>query len=99
MLPARLFQVEFRKRGLSTTNLSRAVADAGTVTSPLVPWKSCGAYMAAVLGVPTLMYLPFCIFNIASPVLSVIYGFTGFKITRMAPEAGSVQVPPAATDS
>ena len=77
----------------------RAVADAGTVTSPLVPWNSCGAYMAAVLGVPTLMYLPFCIFNIASPVLSVIYGFTGFKITRMAPEAGSVQVPPAATDS
>ena len=99
VLPARLFQVEFRKRGLNTTNLSRAVADAGTVTSPLVPWNSCGAYMAAVLGVPTLMYLPFCIFNIASPVLSVIYGFTGFKITRMVPEAGSAQAPPAATDS
>ena len=99
VLPARLFQVEFRKRGLSTTNLSRAVADAGTVTSPLVPWNSCGAYMAAVLGVPTLMYLPFCIFNIASPVLSVIYGFTGFKITRMVPEVESLQSPPAATDS
>ena len=99
VLPARLFQVEFRKRGLNTTNLSRAVADAGTVTSPLVPWNSCGAYMAVVLGVPTLMYLPFCLFNIASPVLTVIYGFTGFKITRMAPEVESVQSPPASTDS
>ena len=99
VLPARLFQVEFRKRGLNTTNLSRAVADAGTVTSPLVPWNSCGAYMAVVLGVPTLMYLPFCLFNIASPVLTVIYGFTGFKITRMAPEVESAQSPPASTDS
>ena len=86
VLPSRLFRVEFQKRGLASVNLSRTVADAGTVTSPLVPWNSCGAYMAAVLGVPTLLYLPFCFFNIASPVLTLIYGFTGFKIARMAPE-------------
>jgi NhaC family Na+:H+ antiporter len=83
VLPARMFQVEFHSRGLASQNLSRVCADAGTVTSPLVPWNSCGAYMSAVLGVPTLMYLPFCFFNIASPVLSVIYGFTGFKIARI----------------
>ncbi|GAB4369815.1 MAG: Na+/H+ antiporter NhaC [Elainellaceae cyanobacterium] len=85
VLPARLFRVEFQKRGLSPQNLSRAAADAGTVTSPLVPWNSCGAFMAATLGIPTLLYLPFAIFNIASPILSLLYGITGFRIDRMPP--------------
>lgn len=83
VLPARVFRVEFEKRGLAPTNLSRLAADSGTVTSPLVPWNSCGAFMAAVLGVPTLAYLPFCFFNIFSPLLSVLYGFTGFKIEKI----------------
>ena len=87
VLPARLFRVEFRKRGLKPQNLSRVCADAGTVTSPLVPWNSCGAYMAAALGVPTMLYLPFCVFNIAAPIVSIFLGFTGFKIERMAPAA------------
>ncbi len=87
VLPARLFSAEFHSRGLASTNLSRAVSDAGTVTSPLVPWNSCGAYMAAVLGVPTLLYLPFCFFNIASPLLTILYGFTGFRIARLDPAA------------
>jgi NhaC family Na+:H+ antiporter len=77
VLPVRLFQGEFEKRDIPTTTLSRAVADAGTVTSPLVPWNSCGAYMSAVLGVPTLLYLPFCVFNIASPVLTLALGIWG----------------------
>ncbi|WP_281689397.1 Na+/H+ antiporter NhaC family protein [Pseudonocardia thermophila] len=85
VLPARVFRVEFARRGLAPTNLSRLAADSGTVTSPLVPWNSCGAFMAAVLGVPTLAYLPFCFFNIASPVLSVGYGITGFRIEKAAP--------------
>ncbi|AQZ69456.1 Malate Na(+) symporter [[Actinomadura] parvosata subsp. kistnae] len=87
VLPARVFRVEFAKRGLAPTNLSRLTADSGTVTSPLVPWNSCGAFMGAVLGVPTLAYLPFCFFNIASPLLSVVYGFTGFKIEHVPPES------------
>jgi NhaC family Na+:H+ antiporter len=74
VLPARLFRSEFEARGLPSTSLSRALADAGTVTSPLVPWNSCGAYMSAVLGVPTLLYLPFCFFNLASPLLTVVVG-------------------------
>ena len=85
VLPARLFRAEFRKRGLKPQNLSRACADAGTVTSPLVPWNSCGAYMAATLGVATLAYLPFCIFNIASPLISLLWGFTGVKIEYTQP--------------
>jgi NhaC family Na+:H+ antiporter len=85
VLPAKIYRAEFARRGLAPTNLSRLAADSGTVTSPLVPWNSCGAFMGAVLGVPTLVYLPFCFFNIASPLLSVGYGCTGFKIERIEP--------------
>ncbi|MFD0474977.1 Na+/H+ antiporter NhaC family protein [Nonomuraea thailandensis] len=92
VLPTRIFRAEFARRGLAPTNLSRLAADSGTVTSPLVPWNSCGAFLGAVLGVPTLAYLPFCFFNIISPLLSVVYGITGFKIERIsgdvAPEQG-----------
>ncbi|MEZ5125263.1 MAG: Na+/H+ antiporter NhaC family protein [Thermoleophilia bacterium] len=86
VLPLRLYKVEFRKRGLAPQNLSRAAADGGTVTSALVPWNSCGAYMSATLGVPTMLYLPYCLFNIFSPLLSLVLGITGFKIKRISPE-------------
>jgi NhaC family Na+:H+ antiporter len=56
--PSRLFRVEFKTRGLKPQNLSRTCADGGTVTSPLDPWNSCGAFMAATLGVSTIFYLP-----------------------------------------
>lgn len=92
VLPARVFRLEFQKRGLMPQNLSRAAADAGTVTSPLIPWNSCGAFMAVTLGVPTLLYLPYAIFNMASPILSTIYGITGFKIQRM-PIVPEIQEP------
>ncbi|OBK73098.1 Na+/H+ antiporter NhaC [Mycobacterium sp. 1164985.4] len=82
VLPSRVFRLEFEKRGLAPQNLSRLAADSGTVTSALVPWNSCGAFMSAVLGVSTLAYLPFAVFNIASPLLSVAYGYTGFKIVK-----------------
>jgi NhaC family Na+:H+ antiporter len=82
VLPSRLFRVEFRTRGLKPQNLSRTCADGGTVTSPLVPWNSCGAFMAATLGVSTLLYLPFCVFNYASPIVSLVWGITGIKIER-----------------
>jgi NhaC family Na+:H+ antiporter len=83
VLPTRVFRLEFERRGLAPTNLSRLAADSGTVTSALVPWNSCGAFMAAVLGVPTLSYLPYAIFNYASPTLSVLYGVTGFKVEKV----------------
>jgi NhaC family Na+:H+ antiporter len=86
LLPARSFRAEFARRGIAPTMLSRLCADSGTVTSPLVPWNSCGAFMGAVLGVPTLLYLPFCFFNIASPLLSLLYGFTGFRIEKADPQ-------------
>jgi NhaC family Na+:H+ antiporter len=79
VLPARMFRDEFARRGLAPQVLSRAVEDSGTVTSVLVPWNTCGAYISGVLGVPTGGYLPYCFFNILSPVLDVLYGFLGFK--------------------
>jgi NhaC family Na+:H+ antiporter len=82
VLPSRVFRAEFARRGLAPTNLSRLAADSATVTSPLVPWNSCGAFMGAVLGVPTLSYLPYSVFNYASPGLSVLYGITGFRIEK-----------------
>jgi len=85
VLPSRIFRAEFARRGLAPTNLSRLAADSGTVTSALVPWNSCGAFMGAVLGVPTLSYLPYAVFNYASPGLSVLYGITGFRIERTDP--------------
>jgi len=85
ILPTKMFRAEFRRRDLAPTNLSRLAADSGTVTSPLVPWNSCGAFMGAVLGVSALQYLPYALFNIASPALSVLYGFTGFRIEHLPP--------------
>jgi NhaC family Na+:H+ antiporter len=80
VLPSRMFRDEFRRRGLAPQVLSRAVEDSGTVTSPLIPWNTCGAYMSGVLGVSTAAYFPFCFFNLLSPVLDVVYGFAGFKV-------------------
>ena len=66
--------------------LSRTVEDTGTVTSPLVPWNSCGAYMTGVLGVPTMSYLPFAFFNILNPIVAIAYAFLGFRIEHLDPE-------------
>ena len=67
VLPARMFRGEFERRGLAPQVLSRAVEDSGTVTSVLVPWNTCGAYISGVLGVPTAAYFPFCFFNPPQP--------------------------------
>src|SRR3954453_22278648 len=96
VMPSRVYRLEFKRRGIAPRVLSRTVEDAGTVTSPLVPWNSCGAYMAGVLGVPTLSYLPYAFFNLISPVIALIYGFTGFRIERL-PQAGAGDDPQSPT--
>jgi NhaC family Na+:H+ antiporter len=83
VLPGKMYRAEFARRGLDPKNLSRAIEDAGTLTSPLVPWNTCGAYMSSTLGVATMAYLPFAFFNLINPVISAIYGYTGFKIVRI----------------
>jgi NhaC family Na+:H+ antiporter len=94
VLPARMFRQEFARRGLAPQVLSRAVEDSGTVTSVLVPWNTCGAYISGVLGVSTAAYFPFCFFNLLSPVLDVVYGFVGFKVPN-ASEPWEDQAPTA----
>ena len=86
-----MFREEFASRGLAPQTLSRAVEDSGTVTSVLVPWNTCGAYISGVLGVSTASYLPFCFFNFLSPILDVLFGFTGFKVPAAA---GAAPGPP-----
>ena len=86
VLPGRMFKAEFARRGLSARNLSRVIEDCGTLTSPLVPWNTCGAYMSAALGVATFAYLPFAFFNLINPVVSVLYGLFDIKIHRMPPD-------------
>ena len=83
VLPGKMYRAEFARRRLEPKNLSRVIEDAGTLTSPLVPWNTCGAYMAATLGVGTLAYLPFAFFNLINPLVSIVYGFTGFTIVKM----------------
>jgi Na+:H+ antiporter, NhaC family len=82
VLPGRMFRAEYARRGLAPKNLSRALEGSGTVTSPLVPWNTCGAFMAQTLGVATFAYLPFAFFNLLVPIVNAVYGFTGFTIER-----------------
>ncbi|WP_426564820.1 Na+/H+ antiporter NhaC family protein [Angustibacter sp. McL0619] len=97
VLPSRMFRGEFAERGLAPQVLSRAVEDSGTVTSVLVPWNTCGAYISGVLGVATASYLPFCFFNLLSPLLDMTYGFLGFKVPKATEPWGDVEptAPPA----
>ena len=73
VVPGRMYADIYRERGLMPENLSRTLEDSGTVTSVLVPWNTCGAFHATVLSIGTLSYLPFCFFNLISPLMTVIY--------------------------
>ncbi len=84
VLPGRMYRAEFKRRGLDAKNLSRTLEDAGTITSPLIPWNTCGAYMAGTLGVATGAYWIYCFFNLINPIVSFIYGILNFKITKTA---------------
>jgi NhaC family Na+:H+ antiporter len=86
VLPARMFMVTFRQRGIHPETLATAVENSGTVTSPLIPWNSCGAYMSAALGVSTFVYFPYCFFNFLNFLLGLIYGFLGINVMRLDPD-------------
>ena len=82
VLPGRMYRAEFKRRKLAARNLSRALEDSGTITSPLIPWNTCGAYMSASLGIATFSYLPFCFFNLVNPIIAIIYALLRIKIIR-----------------
>ena len=82
MLASSMFKDEYVKRGYEPRLLSRTCEDSATVTSVLVPWNTCGLTQSTVLGVATLTYLPYCFFNILSPVTSIVVAALGWKIKR-----------------
>jgi NhaC family Na+:H+ antiporter len=84
VVPGRMFSSTYRKRGLKPELLSRTLEDSGTVTSVLIPWNTCGATQAAVLGVPVLTFAPYAFFNIISPIMSIIIAAFNFKIRRFS---------------
>lgn len=84
VVPGKMFAEPFKDKGLAPENLSRTLEDAGTVTSALVPWNTCGAYQAGVLGVGTLSYLPYAVFNYVSPFMTLLFAALNIKIRRLA---------------
>jgi NhaC family Na+:H+ antiporter len=83
VVPGRMYTDTYKEKGLAPENLSRTLEDSGTVTSALIPWNTCGAYHANVLGVATFAYLPFAFFNLISPFMTIFYAYMGIKIRTL----------------
>ena len=83
VVPGRMFARSYNKYGLDPKNLSRTLEDTATVTSPLIPWNTCGATHAGVLGISTIIYLPYCFFNLISPIMTLIFAYANIRIARL----------------
>ncbi len=82
-IPGRMYAGLYKEKGYASENLSRTLEDTGTVTSVLIPWNTCGAYHAAVLGIGTFAYLPYCFFNLLSPLMTLLFAWFMIKIKRI----------------
>jgi len=89
VLPGRMFKEEYARRGLDPRVLSRTLEDSGTITSALIPWNTCGAYMFSVLAISPFEYGPFAFFNLLTPAFAILFAYTGFKILRIEPHDGT----------
>lgn len=83
VLPGRMYREEFERRGLDPRVLSRTLEDSATLTSALIPWNTCGAFMMGALGVSPWIYAPFAFFNWLTPLIALAYAYTGFRILRL----------------
>lgn len=88
VIPGRMYREAYEKRKLAPKNLSRVLEDSGTLTSVLIPWNTCGAFMIATLELDPWTYVPFCFLNLLNPLISVFYGITGITMHKVddAPE-------------
>jgi len=86
VIPGRMYKDAYDEAGLEPRLLSRTLEDGGTLTSSLIPWNTCGAYMQSVLLVSPLAYAPFAFLNLINPIVAIIYGFTGFSIKKPEPK-------------
>jgi NhaC family Na+:H+ antiporter len=83
VIPGRMYKQIYDDQGLHPKCLSRVLEDAGTLTSPLIPWNSCGLFMSGTLGVSTWAYAPWAFLNILNPLISIFYGFTGITMEKV----------------
>ena len=86
LVPGRMYAPAYRERGIHPKSLSNALESAGTVTSCLVPWNTCGMFIKNTLGVSTAVYAPWAIFNYAMPIICFAMAFLGVTVTKMTPE-------------
>ena len=84
VVPGKMFKENYKEKGLAPENLSRTLEDSGSVTSVLIPWNTCGAYSYTTLGVDPLNYVPYCFFNLISPLMTIIYGYLKIKIKKIS---------------
>jgi NhaC family Na+:H+ antiporter len=84
VIPGRMYKEAFHDAGLDPRNLSRCLEDAGTITSPLIPWNTCGATMLGALKVDPLHFAPYAFFNLICPLISALLGFTGWTMKKKA---------------
>ena len=82
ILPGRMYKEAYEEAGVDPRNLSRCLEDGGTITSPLIPWNTCGATMLGALKVGPHLFAPFAFFNLLCPLVSVVLGFTGWGMRR-----------------
>ena len=86
LVPGRMYAPAYREKGIHPKSLSNALESAGTVTSCLVPWNTCGMFIRNTLGVATLAYAPWAIFNYLMPIVCLVMAFMGITVTKMTPE-------------
>lgn len=90
VIPGRMYKESYDEMGLHPKNLSRALEDSATLTSPLIPWNTCGASMMSFLNLNPWTYIPYCTLNLLTPIISVIYGYTGFSMHKADEEKKDV---------
>jgi len=83
VMPGRMYKEEYQRRNLDPLVLSRTLEDSGTLSSPLIPWNTCGAFMFGVLALTNFEYIFYCFFNFINPILAIVYGITGYKIKKL----------------
>lgn len=91
VIPGRMYKRAYEDMGLAPRNLSRCLEDSGTITSPLIPWSTCGAMMIATLGLAPWTYVPYCFLNIINPIISIIYGWTGITMMKLKDDPSYIE--------
>jgi NhaC family Na+:H+ antiporter len=84
ILTTGMYMPVYTSKGYENRLLSRTTEDAVTVTSPLIPWSTCGMTQATMLNLPTITYLPYSFFNILCPVFTIIIAALGLGIKKLA---------------